>query len=87
MKSECLQFLSGLESNRLTGRNSYFGTGPRISPDTGFSGSDVEDSETAQLNPVAVRECSFHGFEYCFHSHLSFGLSYAGAVHDFVDDV
>lgn len=87
IRLKCLQFFPRFEANRLARGNGNLSTRSWISANAGFSGPHVEDTETSQLNPVAVRQSFLHALKDCFNSHLGFCLCYSGAVHYLINNV
>src|SRR6185295_10531285 len=82
-----LQLLAGLEANRLAGGNRDLRAGARVPADARLAGTHVEDAEAAQFNTFTAAEGALHAFENGFDGHLRFGLSYASAINNFVDNV
>ena len=50
-----LQLLAGFEANGFAGRDGHLGAGSRVAADSGLARSHVEDSESAQLDSLAMR--------------------------------
>ena len=84
---ECLQFLARLEPDRLAWRNGDFGSGARVPADARLSRADVEDAESAKLNPFTAPERTLHALEDGFDGHLGFCLGDARSIDHFVDDI
>jgi hypothetical protein len=84
---EDVEFFAWLESYRFAGCDVYLGSGPGIAPDTGLAGPDIEDSETAKLDAVAVGERLFERLEYGVHCGLSLHTRQSGAFDHVMDDV
>ena len=84
---EEVEVLAGLEAYGFAGDDADFGAGAGVAADAGFSRPYVEDSETAQLDALAVRQGALHAFEDGFDSHFGLGFSDSCFVYDFVDDV
>src|ERR1700722_12792919 len=82
-----LQFLAGLKSDRLAGRNRHFGAGARIAADARLPWAHVENPEAAQLDPLALSERPLHAFKHRFDRHLRLRLGNAGSVDHFINDV
>ena len=82
-----MEFLAGLETNRLTGRDADFGAGAGIAADAGFAGTDIEDTEAAQLDPLAIGQGALEGFEDRIDRGLGLVALQAGAFNHLVNDV
>src|SRR5580692_935599 len=63
-RSECLEFLAGLEAYGLARRNADFLSGAGIAADPGLARANVKHAEAAQLNALAFSERILHGFKY-----------------------
>jgi hypothetical protein len=48
-----MEFLARLESDGLAGGYADFGSGARIATDSGFTGADAENAESAQFDALA----------------------------------
>jgi len=88
-RSERLQFLAGLEADSFARGNADLFSGARVAANAGFAAFDVEDTEAAQLDPIALSQGTFHRLENRFHRHFGFatGDSVAEAFHDSVYEV
>jgi len=84
---ERLQFLTGLEANGFPGRDGYFSASARVTANTGFSWTDVEDAKASQFNSFATAQRSLHALKDGLDSHFRLGFSNASPIDDFVDDV
>jgi len=84
---QSLQFLAGLEADRLAGRNGYFRAGTRVTSDASFARTHIENTESAKLDALTLRQRPLHAFENGFHGHLGFGFGNTGFIDDFVDDI
>lgn len=82
-----LQFLTRLEPNCLSWRDSNLCARAGIASYACFARADVEDTKSAQLNPFAVSESTLHAFKDRFYGHFCFGFGDASPVNNFVDDV
>jgi len=82
-----LQFLSGLETNRLAHGNRDFLTGAWISPNATFARFDHEHAKPAQLDPVAPRQRVFHRMKQGIDGLLGLKLGNAGAIGKTIDDI
>ena len=87
MGSERLQFLAGLEAHRFAGRDADFLSGARIAANACFTRAHVEDTEAAQLDPLALAERVLHGFKDGFDSLFGLGPAHSGLVYDGINNV
>jgi hypothetical protein len=85
--SESLQFLAGLESHGLAGRDADFLAGARIPSNAGFPGAHVKYAEAAQLDTLAFAQSVLHGPENRFDGLLRFGPAHAGLVNHCIHDI
>ena len=69
-----LQFLAGLEANRLAGRNRNFGAGARIAADSGLAWPHVKHAKAPQFNTITLGQRAPHALENSFDGQLGFGL-------------
>jgi hypothetical protein len=84
---EEMEFLAGFEANGLAWRDADLGAGAGIAADTGFAGTDVEDTKAAELNTLALSKGSFKGLEYRIDSGFGFVALQAGPFNHLVNDV
>ena len=63
LRIQQVKFLARLEANSLAWSDGDFRTGPRVAADSRLTRSDIEDAETAQLNPVARSKCFLQALE------------------------
>jgi hypothetical protein len=82
-----LQVFARLESDCLTGRNVYFGSRSRVSPNAGLSRLDGEYSKTPQFNPIVGFQRIFHTVEDRIYSLLGFGFADACSFHDLINKI
>jgi hypothetical protein len=85
--SKLLQFLAWFETDGLSWGYRNLGARARIASDAGFPGPDIEDPETAELDPLSLTERALHALEHGLHGHFGLRLRDAGPVDDFVDDI
>ena len=82
-----LQILAGLEAYGFSRRDIYFGSGPRVTADTGLARFYREDAEAPQLNPIVRFECIFHTVEECVDSLFRFGLANTRPFDDLIHKI
>src|SRR2546423_11214928 len=85
--ADVLQVLAGLEANRAAGRDAHFLAGPRVAADAALARLHLEDSEAAELNPVASLHRHAHRVEHRVDGYLGLDLGNVGDLRNFVDDV
>jgi hypothetical protein len=85
--SERLQFLAGLEAHRFTGRDADFLAGAGIAADAGLARADVEHTEAAQLNSLALAERILHRFKNGFDGLFRLGPAHAGLIYNGINNV
>lgn len=63
------------------------GSSARVAANAGFAGSDVEDSEAAELDAVSLGECPLEAFKYGFDGGLGFDAGQSGTLNYLMYDV
>jgi hypothetical protein len=84
---EEVKFLAGLEADGFAGSDADLGAGAGIAADAGFAGTDIEDTEAAQLDALALGEGLFEGLEDGIDSGFGLVALEAGALNHLVNDV
>src|ERR1700682_99460 len=82
-----LQFFAGFEANRFPGRDGDFFTSARVAAYATLARLNDKDSETAQFDALAARQCLLHRMKKGVHRLFGFHLWYAGALGYAIDDV
>src|SRR3954449_3344539 len=82
-----LKFLSGLETNRLTGWNCYLFAGSRITTDAPLAGLDHKNAKASELDTLAARQGLFHRMKKSINSLLGLHFGNARAVSHTVNDI
>jgi len=82
-----VQLLAGLEAHSFAGSNADFGPSSRIAANSGFPGTDAEDSKAAQLDTFPGGESLLQAFEHGVYGCLSLGARQARALDYVMDDV
>jgi hypothetical protein len=82
-----VQFLAGLETHRLAGRDADFGTGAGIATDAGFARANAENAKSAQFDTLTGCQGRFEAFEDGIHGRLSLGAGKTSALDNVMDDV
>ncbi len=82
-----MQFFSGLEADRFAWSNADFAAGSRIAANSGLSGSDAENAEAAQLNPIAGRQSLFQPFKDTIHGCFCLDAGQSGTLDHLMNDV
>jgi hypothetical protein len=82
-----LELFARFEAHSFSRRNRNLSSGAGIAANTSLARTHIEDSETTQLNAIAVCKRTLHAFEHCLNCHFGFGLGDSRPVHYFVDDV
>jgi hypothetical protein len=85
--SEGLQFLAGLETYCLAGRDADFLAGARISSNAGFAGAHVKYAEAAQFDTLAFAQGTFHGLEDSLDRLFRFGPAYTSSIYHCIDNI
>ncbi len=82
-----MQFFARLEAHCFAGSNADFCPGSRIAANSGFPGTDAENSEAAQLDTFPSGESLLQAFKYGVYGCLSLGARQARALDYVMYDV
>jgi hypothetical protein len=82
-----VEVFSRFEANGFPWGDGDFGSGARVSSDSGFTGFDGEDSESAELDAVAFGEGLLHGFEDGVDGGLGLGSNEPGPFDHPLDEI
>ncbi len=58
-----MQLLAGLEADGFAGGDGDFSAGAWVSPDSGLSRLDSEDTKTTKLDAISFNQRPFHAFK------------------------
>ncbi|HVT96892.1 MAG TPA: hypothetical protein VHE33_05245 [Acidobacteriaceae bacterium] len=87
MAVEKVQFFPRLKANCLARGDADFGSGARIPANSGFAGTDVENTEAAEFNPLTLCKSPLQALEDRIDSSLGLVALQAGAFDHLVNDV
>ena len=82
-----MEFFTRLETDGFAGGYADFGSGARIAADSGFTGSDAENAESAQLNALAGGKSLLQALEDRIHRGFRLGPRQSRALDYLMDDV
>src|SRR5262245_968583 len=81
------ELLSGLETDRVAGRDRDFDARLGIAPDSALASLDLEDAEAAQLDAVPGAQRGAHGLDHGLDRGGGLGARDRSQIDDEVDDV
>jgi len=82
-----MQFLAGLESNCLSRRNADFSSGAGVASNTGLTGSNAENTESAQFNALPGCQSLFEALEHGVDRRFGLCAGKSRALDHVMDDV
>jgi hypothetical protein len=82
-----MKLFSGFKAHCLPRSDGHFRAGPWVAPDARLSGPDIEDAETAQLDPVAIGQSLLEALEDRIDSGLGLDAGQTSPFDNVVDDV
>jgi hypothetical protein len=82
-----MKFLARFKADSFTGGYAHFSAGAGIAADTGFTGADAENAESAQFDALAGGESLLQAFEDRIHRGFCLGARQARALDYMMDDV
>lgn len=82
-----VQFLTGLEPYRLTGRDAHLGAGAGVPANAGLASTNAEYPKAAELDALSGSQGLFQPLENGIHGRLRLGAGKAGALNHVMYDV
>ena len=82
-----VEFLAGLETYSLAGRDGDFGAGSRVAAYAGLAGLYSEDAKAAEFDAVALDQALFHRFEDGIDRRFGFGPDEPGTFDDTLNEI
>ena len=87
LRIEQVEFFARFEANGFPGGDGDFGSGTRIATDAGFAGTDIEDTEAAQLDAITFGKSLFQAFKYGVDRSFSLIARKTRTLDDVMDNV
>jgi hypothetical protein len=84
---ERMQFLAGLETDRLARRDADFGASTRVAANSGFAGTDAENAKPAQFDALTSGKGLLETLEDRIYCGLDLGAGKARALDYIMDNV